>query len=102
MVWHQSPCAPQFDHLALNLADEGALIALQHRLRSADCEVTEIVDHGAVRSVYFTDPNGIALEASWWVDDPTAGATNYDDANRFADPNPVPALREIQHAEPKL
>jgi hypothetical protein len=29
------------------------------------------VDHGAVRSVYFTDPNGIALQASWWVHDPT-------------------------------
>src|SRR3954454_11613133 len=53
--------APQFDHLALNLADESALIALQHRLRGADYDVTEIVDHGGVRSVYFTDPNGIAL-----------------------------------------
>src|SRR3954462_10335639 len=40
--------APQFDHLALNLADEDALIALQHRLRSSDCQVTDIVDHGGV------------------------------------------------------
>ena len=61
------PRAAQFDHLALNLPDEDALIDLQHRLKNADCEVTDIIDHGSVRSVYFTDPN------------------------------PVPALQELQH-----
>src|SRR5439155_15378086 len=65
------PRAVQFDHLALNLPDEEALNALQRRLKAADCEVTDVIDHGGVRSVYFTDPNGIALEASWWVHDPT-------------------------------
>jgi len=89
--------AAQFDHLALNLPDEDALIALQHRLKAADCEVTDVIDHGGVRSVYFSDPNGIALEASWWVLDSTGRAANYNDPRHFADPNPVPALRELQH-----
>jgi catechol 2,3-dioxygenase-like lactoylglutathione lyase family enzyme len=89
------PRAVQFDHLALNLPDEDALVELQQRLRSADCEVTDIIDHGGVRSVYFTDPNGIALEASWWVHDSTGRRADYDDARIFADPNPVPALQEL-------
>jgi catechol 2,3-dioxygenase-like lactoylglutathione lyase family enzyme len=89
------PRAVQFDHLALNLPDEDALVELQQRLRRADCEVTDIIDHGGVRSVYFTDPNGIALEASWWVHDATGRRANYDDPGSFADPNPVPALQEL-------
>lgn len=91
------PRAAQFDHLALNLTDEHALIDLQHRLKTADCEVTDVIDHGSVRSVYFTDPNGIALEASWWVHDSTGRAANYNDPQHFADPNPVPALQELRH-----
>jgi hypothetical protein len=65
-------------------------------LNSADCDVTDIIDHGAVRSVYFTDPNGIALEASWWVHDSTGRPAQYHDPRHFADPNPVPALQELQ------
>ena len=61
------PRAVQFDHLSFNLPDEEALIALRDRLKTAGCEVTDVVDHGFIRSVYFTDPNGIALEASWWI-----------------------------------
>jgi catechol 2,3-dioxygenase-like lactoylglutathione lyase family enzyme len=90
------PRAAQFDHLALNLPDEDALIDLQHRLKTAECDVTDIVDHGSVRSVYFTDPNGIALEASWWVHDPTSQAANYNNPEHYADPNPVPAVIELE------
>lgn len=90
------PRAAQFDHLALNLPDEDALHDLRQRLKSADCEVTDIIDHGAVHSVYFTDPNGIALEASWWVLDSTGRSADYGDDRFFADPNPVPALQELR------
>ena len=89
------PRATQFDHLALNLPDENALHDLQQRLTGADCEVTDIIDHGSVRSIYFSDPNGIALEASWWVRDVTGRSTDYDD-ELFGDPNPVPALHELR------
>ena len=88
--------ASQFDHLALNLPDENALHDLRQRLTDADCDVTDIIDHGSVRSVYFTDPNGIALEASWWVRDVTGRASDYDDDQLFGDSNPVPALDELR------
>jgi catechol 2,3-dioxygenase-like lactoylglutathione lyase family enzyme len=90
------PRAVQFDHLSLNLPDEEALNDLQRRLKAADCEVTDVVDHGSIRSVYFTDPSGIALEASWWVDDPTGRPVDYADQGQFGDADPVPAVRELQ------
>ena len=89
------PRAIQFDHLSLDLADEAALAALQSRLKEHDCEVTDVIDHGFVRSIYFTDPNGIALEASWWVRDATAGDAEYSDEMLFGDPDPVPSAREL-------
>lgn len=88
------PRAIQFDHVSLNLPDENALLALRQRLSEAGCEVTDVIDHGLMRSIYFTDPNGIALEASWWVNDPTGQAPTANDA-RYSDPDPVPAAREL-------
>jgi catechol 2,3-dioxygenase-like lactoylglutathione lyase family enzyme len=90
------PRAPQFDHLSFNLPDETALLALRDRLKSAECEITDVVDHGFIRSVYFTDPNGIALEASCWMLDATGRPADYGDERLFADPDPVPAVRELR------
>ena len=90
------PRAIQFDHLSLNLADERALEELQARLKENGSEVTDIVDHGFMRSIYFTDPNGIALEASWWAVDITGRPADYDDDRVFADPHPVPAVEELR------
>jgi catechol 2,3-dioxygenase-like lactoylglutathione lyase family enzyme len=89
------PRANQFDHLSLNVADADALDSLQRRLRAHGCEVTDVVDHGFIRSIYFTDPNGIALEASHWVLDATARDLDATDHRVFADGNPVPAVSEI-------
>ena len=92
-----NPQASQFDHLSLAVADEEALLELRERLKRADCEVTDVVDHGIMHSIYFTDPNGIALEASWWTTDPTGRASlSLDDTHIFADPNPVPAVNELR------
>ena len=55
-----------------------------------------LVEHGSVRSVYFTDPNGIALEVSWRVLDATGRPADYEDRRFFADTKPVPALQELQ------
>jgi catechol 2,3-dioxygenase-like lactoylglutathione lyase family enzyme len=89
------PYPVQFDHLSFNVADEAALQTLRLRIAAAGSEVTEIVDHGVLKSVYFTDPNGIALEASYWIEDGTG--REYDPANStfFSDPNPVPAIAEL-------
>lgn len=88
--------AGQFDHLSMDLPDEAALLELRRRLLAAGSEVTDVVDHGLMRSIYFNDPNGIALEASWWADDPTADEPDYTDDRYFRDPNPVPALLELR------
>jgi catechol 2,3-dioxygenase-like lactoylglutathione lyase family enzyme len=87
--------AVQFDHLSFNLPDEHALEALQRRLKDHGCEVTELVDHQIMRSIYFTDPDGIALEASCWVVDATGREPDYADQALFGDPDPVLALREL-------
>ena len=87
--------AAQFDHLSITLPDEDALLALQQRLIDHDVQVTPVVDHGFVRSVYFHDNNGIALEASWWVLDPTVGEVSYDGSELISDPDPVAAVHEL-------
>ncbi|MCG5211677.1 VOC family protein [Streptosporangium sp. KLBMP 9127] len=88
--------AAQFDHLSLHLPDEDALLRLRDRLKAHDCEVTDVIDHGTMRSIYFSDPNGIALEASWWPLDPTGRPVDYGDERLFGDADPVPAVRELR------
>jgi catechol-2,3-dioxygenase len=80
--------------VSLNVPDESALQALRQRLLKHDCEVTEVVNHGLIRSIYFTDPNGIALEAFWWVDNPTDRVPTFDEA-RYGDAHPVPTVQEL-------
>ena len=91
--------ATQFDHLSFDLVDEEALLDLRSRLKAAGCEVTDVVDHGFIRSIYFNDPNGIALEASYWVVDPTGWAeVSLEDERLFGDRNPVRrGRRDPQH-----
>ena len=54
-----------------------------------------MVDHGIVKSIYFTDPNGLALEASCWVTDGTGRPFDPTDESVFLDPDPVPAVAEL-------
>lgn len=88
--------ASQFDHLSMHLPDEDALLRLRDRLKSHGCEVTDVIDHGFLRSIYFSDNNGIALEASWWTVDPTGRPVDYADERLFADADPVPAVQELR------
>ncbi|MFG2072948.1 VOC family protein [Nonomuraea maritima] len=88
--------AAQFDHLSMHLPDEDALLRLRDRLKEHGCEVTDVIDHGFLRSIYFSDPNGIAMEASWWTLDPTGRPADHSDGRLFADPDPVPAVRELR------
>ncbi len=90
--------AVQFDHVSFNVGDEHALGLLRKRLAAFGCEVTTVVDHGFIHSVYFTDPNGIALEASCWVEDATGRDADLRDRGLFSDPDPVPAVRELLEA----
>ena len=56
------PYPVQLDHISFNLEDEKALEVLRTRIEAAGSEVTEVVEHAVMRSIYFTDPNGIALK----------------------------------------
>ncbi len=77
----------QFDHLSFNVDSYDDLLALQQRLRDAGVEVTRVVDHQFIHSIYFDDPNGISLEASVWLIDPETEVV-------YADANPVAAVRQ--------
>ena len=83
----------QFDHVSFNVANEEALLDLKARLEKQGEEVTPIIDHRILHSIYFTDPNGIALEATYWVKDPTGREVDYSNPEFFADPDPVPSAR---------
>ena len=89
----------QFDHLSLALVDEDALVELRDRLKANNCEVTDVVDHGFLRSIYFNDPNGIALEASWWTLDPTGHASRSRSTTTgcSAIRHPSAAVEELRH-----
>jgi catechol 2,3-dioxygenase-like lactoylglutathione lyase family enzyme len=91
--------AIQLDHISFNVPDEHALEMLRKRILAAGSEVTGVVDHGFIRSIYFTDPNGIALEASYWVTDATGRPSDYGDPRLFGDPDPVPAVQELRAGE---
>jgi catechol 2,3-dioxygenase-like lactoylglutathione lyase family enzyme len=86
----------QFDHVSFHLPDERALDHLRDRLTEFAVEVTPVVDHGIMKSIYFTDPGGVSLEASCWITDVTGRRVDYGDrAVGFTDHNPVPALVEL-------
>ena len=84
----------QFDHVSFDVESEDALLELQARLEKLGIEVTEVIDHKFIHSIYFTDPNGIALEASVWITNPTGREPDYSNPYVFQDPDPVPALKE--------
>ncbi|MCC5950930.1 MAG: VOC family protein, partial [Acidimicrobiia bacterium] len=83
--------AAQFDHLSLGLVDEEAVLRLRDRLKEHNCEVTDVVDHGILRSIYFNDPNGIALEASWGTRAPPGPPPPKDHPRGLCPPAPLTA-----------
>ncbi len=49
-------------HFAFKSLDEDDLVAKQAELRDKGIEVTDVVDHGRCKSIYFRDPNHLQLE----------------------------------------
>lgn len=90
-----APHPVQLDHLSFDVPDLESLDVLRRRLLAAGSDVTEVVDHDVMKSVYFTDPNGIALEASVWIEDGTGREFDPADSSVFLDPDPVPAVAEL-------
>lgn len=51
-----------FDHLAFGVKGEDDLWAIRDRLEVAGFEVSNVVDHGIVLSIYTFDPSGVPIE----------------------------------------
>ena len=80
--------------MSFDVESEEVLLELKDKLEKAGVEVTPMIDHQIIHSIYFTDPNGIALEASVWIKNPTGHDPEHSDPQMFQDRDPVPALRE--------
>jgi catechol 2,3-dioxygenase-like lactoylglutathione lyase family enzyme len=76
-------------HLALTVDSVDALQAMRQRLLDHGVEATEILERSYGSTFYFTDPNGIRLQL--------AVQTREWAGEAYADPNPVPAARALQH-----
>jgi len=61
-------------------------------LVKAGVDVTTVVDHKFIHSIYFHDNNGISLEASVWTNNVTGKEPQFADPHLFQDtvPGPVP------------
>src|SRR5215813_13394063 len=51
-----------FYHFAFEAGSEAALAGRRDELRAKGLTVSDIVDHGWAKSIYFRDPNGVSLE----------------------------------------
>ncbi len=84
-----------FDHVAFAVASKEDLFRLKDRLEAAGVDVTGVVDHGTVWSIYFFDPNNIPLEASW-------DCLELLRTPAIADDDPLPAAEEGAGPQPGL
>jgi catechol 2,3-dioxygenase-like lactoylglutathione lyase family enzyme len=93
-----SPSAPgSMQHLALNVDDDDALLAMRDRIRSRGVNVIGPIDHGMCRSIYFAGPEALTLEiatsdeaidANAWIDPDTVAEAGISDVEleRFKSP----------------
>jgi catechol 2,3-dioxygenase-like lactoylglutathione lyase family enzyme len=51
-----------FNHFAFEAGSEAGLEEKRRELLASGVDVTDVVDHGWAKSIYFKDPNGIQLE----------------------------------------
>jgi catechol 2,3-dioxygenase-like lactoylglutathione lyase family enzyme len=66
-----SPNTPRWvQHFAMEVPDLADVLAYRDRLVAAGVEVTGIVDHDFIKSIYFFDPNGLRLEITTRTEKP--------------------------------
>jgi len=53
-----------FDHVSFGVDSADDLWALKDKLDAANLEVSDVIDHGFIHSIYTFDPNGIPIEFS--------------------------------------
>ena len=57
-----------FDHVSFGVDSIDGLWELKDRIAAAGFEVSDVIDHGFIHSIYTFDPNGIPIEFSWNVE----------------------------------
>jgi len=57
-----------FDHVSFGVESAETLWELKDKLAAAGVEVSDVIDHGFIHSIYAFDPNGIPVEFSWNVE----------------------------------
>jgi catechol 2,3-dioxygenase-like lactoylglutathione lyase family enzyme len=53
-----------FDHVSFGVRNEDDLWRLKDTLEAAGANVSDVIDHGFIHSIYTYDPNGIPIEFS--------------------------------------
>jgi catechol 2,3-dioxygenase-like lactoylglutathione lyase family enzyme len=53
-----------FDHVSFGVESEDDLWTLKDRIEAAGFEVSDVINHGFIHSIYAFDPNGIPIEFS--------------------------------------
>ncbi len=53
-----------FDHVSFGVETEEDLWEIKDKLEASGFEVSEVIDHGFIHSIYSFDPNGIPIEFS--------------------------------------
>jgi catechol 2,3-dioxygenase-like lactoylglutathione lyase family enzyme len=66
-----SPNTPEWvQHFAIETESVENVLAMRQRLVDAGVDVSPLVDHGFLKSIYFFDPNGIRLEVTTLTEPP--------------------------------
>ncbi|MBI2850612.1 MAG: VOC family protein [Chloroflexi bacterium] len=53
-----------FDHVSFGVESEADLWELKDKLEAAEFDVSDVINHGFIHSIYAHDPNGIPIEFS--------------------------------------
>jgi catechol 2,3-dioxygenase-like lactoylglutathione lyase family enzyme len=59
--------AGSMHHLAFSVDSKDELLEFREHLKASGIRVTPVIDHGFCQSIYFSDPDGMQLEISYWV-----------------------------------
>jgi catechol 2,3-dioxygenase-like lactoylglutathione lyase family enzyme len=86
-----------FDHVSFGVETEKDLWEIKDRLGAAGFEVSEVINHGFIHSIYSYDPNGIPIEFSHNVE-----GIDIRKLPTMKDSSPSRAAQEGPEANPKV
>lgn len=86
-----------FDHVSFCVDDDDALWEMRDRMEAAGFWVSDVMDHGIIRSIYSFDPNGIPIEFTVAAEGVDIGKTP-----ALVDTDPAAAALEGPGARPGM